>query len=119
MIAPLVSAPVPYWVVVVPVQVATTSLAAEGLQAAQAALWSTMRRAAQPAALNRTRLRLAEGARPSHEPSLIGIKAAADSSMSLGIQISAPQHLQHLLTQSEVANPPLQHFCAYATEDIN
>jgi len=64
-------------------------LAAGRLQVAQAALWSKMSKAAQPAALNRARLNLGEGAWPGLAPCLIKVKAASASSLYLFVKNTA------------------------------
>jgi len=57
------------------------SFAAEGVQSAQAALWSQMSKAAPPAAFNRARLRPGEDAWTCLAPCLIKVKAASASSL--------------------------------------
>ena len=81
-IVPFVWLPLPKTVVVAPLQKATTSFAAEGLQAAQTALWSQMSKAAPPTALNRARLRVRKDARPD----LIWIKEPSAWELSSPIQ---------------------------------
>ena len=86
---------------IVPSQRATTSFAAEGLQSAQAALWSQMSKAAPPAALNRARLSVGEDAWSGLAPCLITVKAASASSLYLFVKNTAspPEG-----TQNDAAN---------------